>query len=65
MRSVTLPANCTAAVVTGVGSDVDDVVGGRDDVEVVLDEDQGAALVDEAVKELEESAGAPAQRHAR
>ncbi|GMA21261.1 hypothetical protein GCM10025862_32820 [Arsenicicoccus piscis] len=44
-------------MVTAVGSEVDDVVGGCDDVEVVLDDDDGAAAVDEVVEQVNEPAG--------
>ena len=37
-----------------LGAEVDHVVGGLDDVEVVLDDDHGVALVDETVQHVEE-----------
>jgi hypothetical protein len=43
-----------AAVVARAGADVDDPVGGGDDVEVVLDRDHGDAAVDEAVDDAEQ-----------
>ena len=42
-----------AAVRAGFGADVQDVVGFGDDVEVVLDHDDGAAFVDQPVEDLE------------
>src|ERR1700748_3111114 len=36
------------------GADVDDPVGGFDDVEIVLDDDHGVAAVDEFVQHFEE-----------
>ena len=43
-----------AAVGAGFGADVDDPVGGFDDVEVVLDDDDRVAVVDEAVEHFEQ-----------
>lgn len=37
------------------GAEVDDSVGAPDDVEVVLDDDDGAALIDEALDDAEET----------
>lgn len=44
-----------AAVFAGFGADVDEVVGLGEDVGVVLDDDDGVAFVDEAVKEVDEA----------
>ena len=44
-----------AALFAGFGAEVDDVVGIFDDVEVVLDDDDGVALVD---KRVQDGAGA-------
>src|SRR5580700_4080764 len=45
-----------AAAGAAVGAEVDDVVGGLDDVEVVLDDDDGVAAVDEPAQHAEEFA---------
>ena len=45
-----------AALVAAVGAEVDDPVGGFDDVEIVFDDDDGVALVDEGVEDFEEFA---------
>ena len=46
------PANrIVAAALAGAGAEVDDVVGGADDGRVVLDDDDGVALVAQAVEE--------------
>ena len=44
--------DATAATAT-VGAHVDEVVGALDNVEVVLDDDDGVALVDELVEDAE------------
>ena len=41
-----------AAGGAGFGAEVDDPVGALDDVEVVLDDDEGVALIDEALEEF-------------
>ena len=43
-----------AAGVAAFGAEVDDVVGGLDDVEIVLDDEQGAAAFDELAEGGEE-----------
>ena len=43
-----------AALVAGAGAEVDDPVGVFDEVEVVLDEQDGVALVNEAVQHAEQ-----------
>ena len=43
-----------AALVAGVGAEVEDPVGGFDDLEVVFDDDEAVAGVDEALEGLEE-----------
>ena len=48
-------ATTSPAAGSALGPEVDDPVGRLDDVEVVLDDDDGVALVDEAVEHLEES----------
>ena len=45
-----------AAVLASAGAHVDDVVGGLEDVEVVLDDEYGVAAVDELAEEGEECA---------
>src|ERR1700729_6725 len=45
-----------AAAGAAVGAEVDDVVGGLDDVEVVLDDDDGVAAVDEPAQDAQEFA---------
>ena len=42
-----------AAGVAALGAQVDHVIGGLDDVEVVLDREHGVARVDEAIQALE------------
>ena len=42
------------AAVAAVGSEVDDVVGNFDDVEIMLDDDDGVALLDETVENGDE-----------
>src|SRR5699024_86136 len=42
------------AIVSGFGSDVDDPVGGGDDVEVVLDDDECRAILDDLVEQSDE-----------
>src|SRR6266568_4935778 len=44
-----------AARLSALGAKVDDVVGGLDHVEVVLDHDDGVARIHEAVQDLEET----------
>ena len=46
-----------AAGVAAFGSEVNDPVGGFDDVEVVFDDDDGVAGVGEALEDLDELAG--------
>src|SRR5487761_2100777 len=46
-------AHDATAPTPALGSQVDDPVGGLDDVEVVLDHQHGVALVDESVQDLE------------
>src|SRR4051812_42101479 len=43
-----------AAAGAAFGAEVDDVVGGFDDVEVVFDDDDGVAGVDELLEDVEE-----------
>ena len=43
-----------AAAVAAFGAEVDDPVGGLDDVEIVLDDDDRVALVDQLVQHLEQ-----------
>src|SRR6266852_1205895 len=43
-----------AARVAGLGSEVDHVVGGLDDVEVMLDDENGVARVDQTIQHPEE-----------
>ena len=43
-----------AAAFAAFGAEVDDPVGGLDDVEVVLDDDDGVAFVAEAVQDVEQ-----------
>ena len=51
-----VPAATTcAALLAALGAHVDDPVGGLDDVEVVLDDDDRVALVDEAVQDVEQA----------
>ena len=45
-----------AAAVAALGTEVDDAVGGLDDVEVVLDDEHGVAAVDEALQHDEQLA---------
>src|SRR5580704_16931226 len=45
-----------AAAGAAVGAEVDDVVGGLDDVEVVLDDDDGVAAVDEPAQDAQQFA---------
>src|SRR6266404_4135360 len=45
-----------AALVTGLGAEVNDPVGGFDDVEVVLDDQHGVTRVDEALENFEQNA---------
>src|SRR5688500_13647849 len=45
-----------AAAVAALGAEVDDPVGRLDDVEVVLDDEHGVALVDQALEDREQSA---------
>ena len=45
-----------AAAVAALGAEVDDPVGGLDDVEVVLDDDHRVALLDQLVEHLEQLA---------
>jgi diacylglycerol O-acyltransferase / wax synthase len=49
-------ATTDAAAVAALGAEVDDPVGGLDDVEVVLDHDDRVALVDQAVQHVEQLA---------
>ena len=44
----------SAALVPALGAEVDDPVGALDDVEVVLDDDHGVALVDQPLQHLEQ-----------
>ena len=44
-----------AAVDAAFGAQVDDVVGDLDDVEVVLDDDDGVALVDEELEDVQQA----------
>ena len=44
-----------AAVEAAFGAHIDDMVGGFDDVEVVLDDDHGVAAVDELAEDFEET----------
>ena len=44
----------STATVAAVGSEVDDVVGNFDDVEIMLDDDDGVALLDETVENGDE-----------
>lgn len=46
-----------AASVAGFGADVDEVVGLGHDVGVVLDDDDGVAVIDEAVEDVDEFGG--------
>ena len=43
-----------AAAVAAFGAEVDDPVGGLDDLEIVLDHDHGVALVDQLVQHLQQ-----------
>ncbi len=43
-----------AAVVAGFGPDVDDPIGGLDDVEIVLDDDDRVAQIDQAIEHVEQ-----------
>ena len=49
-------AMTSAAAGAALGAHVDDPVGGLDDVEVVLDDDDGVALVDQALEHVEQLA---------
>ena len=44
-----------AAVFAGFGAEVEDPVGGFDDVEVMLDDEQGVAGVDEFLEDREQA----------
>src|SRR3954452_21450986 len=46
--------NDTSALVAALRAEVDDPVGGLDDVQVVLDHEDGVPTVDEAMQDLEE-----------
>ena len=43
-----------AAEGTGAGAEIEDVIGAADHVEVVFDDDEGVAAVDELVEDAEE-----------
>ena len=45
-----------AAAVAAFGAEVDDVVGGFDDLQIVLDDNDGVAGVDQSVEDFEEFA---------
>lgn len=45
-----------AAVLSAFGADFDDVVGFGDDIEMVLDDNDGVALIDEPVEEIDQAA---------
>jgi hypothetical protein len=54
-----VPSAITAAAVAALGAEVDDPVGAFNDVEVVLDDEDGVAAVDEALEDDEEAGGCP------
>ena len=45
-----------AAAGAAFGADVDDVVGGFDDLEIMFDDDDGVALVDQMMEDLKQFA---------
>ena len=48
--------NNLAALVAGIGAEIDDPVGRFNDVEVVFDDEDGMAGIDEALKDIEQDA---------
>ena len=46
----------SAARAAGFGAEIDQPIGGLDDVHVVLDDDDGVAKIDEAIEHVEQLA---------
>ena len=51
----TAAADDRSAVVAAFGTEVDDIVGGFDHVEIMLDDENGVAVIDEAVEDVQQT----------